>query len=206
MIRPVLFTFIFVLFFIIYYCSIEEYRRGTTEAATPSPYNPAPLVFEPCRGVYNWTVNNGQGSVNPVIESDAVCARVPCSGAITGIFQNKEPDPNLMCSIPPNKSIVCPRCQNLIVSSCQFTSNTANSQIIANNVQAQPILTSTDTAYTVDKGTVTGYQTAYNKYMDLINKCNSPPPFDTASNSFICPSTSPVATVNYDRLVSCSEL
>jgi hypothetical protein len=204
MIRPVLFICIFVLFFVIYYYSIEEYRRGVTEIATPKPNSPAPLVFAPCRGVYNWTVNNGQGSNNPVAESDAVCERVQCSGTITGIFQNKETDPNLMCSIPPNKTIVCPKCQNLAVSSCQFTSNTANSQIVKNNVQAQPILTSTDTAYAVDKGTVTAYQTAYNKYMDLINNCNSPPPFDTASNSFICPSTTTLATVNNDRIVICS--
>ena len=207
MIRPVLFTFtfifIFVLFFIIYYYSIEEYRRGISEAATPSPYTP--IVFGPCRGVYNWKNIRGIGTEIPVTESEAVCDGATCSGAFTGIFKKTETDPNLICSVPPNKSIVCPRCQNLSVGSCQFTpNNTANSQIVTNDIQAQPIVASTDPAYRVDTGTVSAYQTAYNRYMNLIKNCNSPPPFDTTSNSFVCPSTSPVATVNSDRMVSCS--
>ena len=207
MIRPVLFICIFVLFLlsIIYYYNIEEYRRGDAEAATPSPYTP--IVFSPCSGVYNWTIIRGDGTVNPISdESAAVCnSSATCSGTFVGIFQNKETNPNLMCSVPPNKSIVCPRCQNLSVGSCQFTpNNTANSQIVANDIQAQPIVASTDPAYTVDTGTISAYQTAYNRYMNLIKNCNSPPPFDTASNSFVCPSTSPVAIVDYDRMVSCS--
>jgi hypothetical protein len=206
MIRPVLFTFtfIFILFFIIYYYSIEEYRRGLSEDATPSPYTP--IVFGPCRGVYNWKIIRGDGTVIPISDQSApVCnSSATCSGAFAGIFQKTETDPNLICSVPPNQSVVCPRCQNLSVGSCQFTPNTANSQIVANDIQAQPIVAITDPAYTVDRGTVSAYQTAYNRYMNLIKNCNSPPPFDTASNSFVCPSTSPVASVNDDRMVVCS--
>lgn len=210
MIRPVLFTFfifIFVLFFIIYYYSIEEYRRGLSEDATPSPYNPDTLVFRPCQGVYNWIHMRGDGTHEYIGDSvyGYSCNAATCSGALHGRFYSTEPDPSVLCSMQPYKTIVCPRCQNLSVGSCQFTpNNTANSQIVTNDIQAQPIVAITDPAYTVDRGTVSAYQTAYNRYMNLIKNCNSPPPFDTASNSFVCPSTSPVASVNDDRMVVCS--
>jgi hypothetical protein len=215
MIRPVLFTFIFifVLFFIIYYYSIEEYRRGDTLPATTPPATPT-LVFRPCKGVYNWWITgNGTADVfqspSPYRDSDTPfrCNAVTCSSTINGRFQSMETDPSVLCSYPDNKTItiVCPRCQNLSVGSCQFTpNNTANSQIVTNDIQAQPIVASTDPSYSVDTGTVSAYQTAYNRYMNLIKNCNSPPPFDTTSNSFVCPSTSPVATVNSDNMVVCS--
>ena len=204
MIRPVLFTCIFVLFFIIiYYFSIEEYRRGYVSPATPAPPS-TPIVFAPCRGVYNWKIIRGSGVQIPVAESAAVCDGATCSGTFVGIFQNNEKDPNLMCSIPANKSIVCPRCQNLPVGTCQFTNNIASPQIVENDIQAQSIVKNTDPIYMIDKETANTYQEAYDRYMNLIKNCNSPPPFDTATNSFVCPSTSPVASVNQDRLVICS--
>jgi hypothetical protein len=205
MIKPVLFTCVFILFFAIYYCSIEEYRRGDSLPAIVDPNTPAPIVFSPCGGVFNWTTTDSQGFVYSVPESETVCTEAKCGQTFTGKFQNKETNPNLICSIPANKTVVCKKCKTFAISTCQFIpNNTPNAQIVTDDTRARSIIALTDPLYAVDKGTRAEYLESYDRYMNMVKMCNSPPPYDAVNEYFICPSSSPVATVNSVRMVVCN--
>jgi hypothetical protein len=196
---------------IIYYFSIEEYRRGTSVSATTAPASSGTVTIATCSGKYDkWTRTYGDGieygmNVDPLFNENSIRCNISTCNNTFKVYFTKNDINDKSCNTPtPVKSFICPPCQNLKnVASCQFIpDNKPDAQIVANNDLAQSIITSTDPSYIVEKETMTDYQKAYNRYMDLIKICNSAPPFNANDKYFLCGS-SPIAIVNSDNMVVC---
>uniref|UniRef100_A0A6C0KH69 Uncharacterized protein n=1 Tax=viral metagenome TaxID=1070528 RepID=A0A6C0KH69_9ZZZZ len=203
---------ILIVIFVFLFIDVEKYRVGVadTPAPTTACANPiclgtfGPWISKDGAPMYNY--GNAQGSI-PVCNGpwSPTCGTLkrsytPNAGATDNDCTN---------TCIPNLTIyTCAPCGpplNVSVNSCQTQTVKTNpdSALVSANTTASTIIGSNDPSMKVDSATIANYSTAYKNYVNAIGQCNTPATYDSANRQFVCPSTSPVATIT-NGFVTCS--
>jgi transcription elongation factor Elf1 len=201
---------ILIVVFVFLFIDVENYRVGIADAATTPPQsNVAPIIQ--CGGTFgNWINSNGVPvTLNNIGTSTdkPSCDRSQSCGTLTRTYKPSSSTPDFSCdsqSIPNFSTYTCPPCASKSVNSCQLVKPIPDPTIVTANATASTIIGYTDPSLKVDSSTIANYTNAYKNYINAVSSCNTPASYDSANLQFVCPSTSPVATITNDGFVTCS--